>query len=325
MQSIEQTKAIINQSTPAVENKIKYSNKPEPKNYFVRLPGHEREIKEQYFKHFRSYKTYYKAKVTTFIIKNYYTYDEVLKPVQGGNKIIAKNERIIKEFKIYLLTSYNTEIAIYNSLDGNLYLNANYYNCSSTTTNQLDHFIKYLNYNLDESITNKYYLNSENWNHILKELKDDHIRSINKIIPGKIELDANLKQPIFNIMFNNGLSQHEKAIKILESINYFEPQYINQHFIKHDTTRLKSRIRHNIILRINGVELELQYSSRIKNHKKAITKYKIKLVPGNIYFKYDLRTASDKKLYDGYDIGITNTKELKKQTFKKSKCLYYGF
>ena len=141
---------------------------------------------------------------------------------------------------------------------------------------------------------------------MLDALQEDKIRFITKLAPQKIELITGLQEPIFNIMLNPELTQHQKATKILNN-GITHANYINDHLQDHQTQELKTRIKHAYKLNINGVKLELQYSSRKHNHQKPITQYKIKLLDAE-YFKHDIRISTDKIIWTGCDIGAPNRK-----------------
>lgn len=295
MQSIEQTKAIINneikpikanQTATAATNKAAY------------------EIKEIFFN-----KGYYKTRV----IKNTY--------LTPGNYLLNNNIWHEKKIKhdIEVLRSYKTDIAIfYNDY---LFLNLDYYNCSKTTARHLDDYkitIENLYFNCNRNKIKLVYVYDKDFNYLLDCFyKFDQA---NKLINGletyinqykfkKIAIDI-LQNPSLNI------TSKLKELRITTSLSKE----------KHEVKELKTRLKHIETWNANGINFNIIYSTNKtkKGGTKIISKRKLK-VTTNYLFAFDNRRSNEKLLYDGYDIGVTNTKDLKKQTFEKSKCLYYGF
>lgn len=124
------------------------------------------EQKEQYFKNYGSYKTYYKAKVLSYTLTNNYK---------------------IKDFE--LLKSYETFICIY--FDNTIILNKEYYNCSVTTKNQLEFYLK------DKKISNKIYVNDQNFNQLVNNILFDNLEKFLKTFENMKRI-AKIQQNVLN-------------------------------------------------------------------------------------------------------------------------------
>jgi len=259
MQSIKQTKAIINQSTPTEENPI------------IIKP----------FEDYKSYNKYYKARV-------------------------IYNTNFIRP-QIYICRSYNTDIAIFNRMNGTLLLNIEWYNSSKTTAAQLDHFIfKYCfkpirTIYLKESIFNELTAAFYGSDIGLYENKEYNIIKL-------YEHDKNIMETLKN-----------PFLTLPEKLEELEP-YVNLNIdagreFKTTTERIfiytasnsRSNIKFKIIRRFKKYK-------QVKNYHKKITYEKL-ILPDEPNFYNDPRKQADKTLFNGYDMGVTNTKDLRKQTF----------
>lgn len=330
MQSIEQTKAIIKPLEPI---SIKVSEKKAP--YYIgvpELPPINHEVKKLYNLNHTQSNYYYKAHTLRYDFKNIYVYDE--KTTDPETFITSySNEKLTNRYMI-IGVSYETPITILDDKTGVLLINKDYYNSSKTTK---EHYNTFINRNKN-GICYKYFLNDSSFNIMLKYLNNNQLKTFDEKIQ-YIKHAAEYEKPIFNILLNQELDKKERINTFLDAIGFNkntitrylkkEIKYINQYsdrpdFIQsHKVQELKTRNKHEIIIYKNRIKIALKFAAR-KQSKTVISNIKFEILEDD-YLTQDLRNNNEKLLFNGYDIGVTNTKELKKQTFKKSKCLYYGF
>ena len=262
------------------------------------------EIKEIFFN-----KGYYKTRV----IKNSYLTPQT--PLLNNN---LWHEKKIKH-DIEVLRSYETDIAIfYNEY---LFLNLDYYNCSSTTTRHLEDYkttIKNLYFNCNRNILKLVYVFDRDFNTMLDDFYSfeqanrliNHLETyINQYKFKKIAIDI-LDDPNLNI--TNKLKQLRYKTSLKKE--------------SHKVEELKTRLRHIETWSANGIKFNILYSTNKtrKGGTRITSKRKLKIIT-NYLIAFDNRRSNEKILYDGYDIGITNTKNLKRKEFNKPRGLYYGF
>lgn len=219
------------------------------------------EQKEQYFKNYGSYKTYYKAKVLSYTLTNNYK---------------------IKDFE--LLKSYETFICIY--FDNTIILNKEYYNCSVTTKNQLEFYLK------DKKISNKIYVNDQNFNQLVNNILFDNLEKFLKTFENMKRI-AKIQQKVLNNL------KHDK-----ENFIDFILDNPNTIIFNENIKVLKTRIKKVITLEYFNTKLTISFSTK---KDKRISKYKITDIENTCT---DLRKFNEKVLYDGSDMGICNNKEL---------------
>ena len=216
-----------------------------------------------YFKNYKSYKTYYKAQITEYNYKS-------------------------NEFKLNFQTlkSYNTVIGILIN-ESYLILNKDYYNCSKTTSEQLHYFLSFY-----PCINQKIYL------------KNDQFYDLNKyLILNELEN--------FMIFLNSINYQFEKEKHFLKKLD-------NQKFLKNllKTSKIlnienkhKKTVTKKIIT-ITKENIKLSLSFSVNKHNRITTKIKYKLLSNSNLLTIDLRNFNEKQLYNGYDMGIKNNKNL---------------
>lgn len=276
MQSIEQTKQIINneipKETPAgignrtiKENINKYDEK-----LILRISEPE------YLKGYNASGYYYKAYTKQYLREN--------------------TEPILKEFNlnIDIFTSYNTDVMIYDYLNNIIIYNLDYYNSSKTTKNQVEFKINSSYYKFRE---HEYYLKENLFNELTSA-----------IIQGQANKYYNMLDELIRRAEREtaGLQYIEETIK---KGTYL----INNQQNKPETIKeLKTRNRHHEEFNIYNIPVIQEYSTNKKNTR-IITKVKIKinLDKQQLYTK-DIRKYNEKILFNGYDMGVSNTKELKR-------------
>ena len=260
MQSIEQTKAIINQSTPTEENPI------------IIKP----------FEDYKSYNKYYKASV-----------------IYNTNFINPQ---------LTIMRSYQTDIAIYNRRNGFLILNLDYYNSSKTTKEQLEHFLfKYVPAFKQGVI----YLTDNKFNELMETfytsdvgLYENKEYNILKIYKHDKNIIETLKNPFLTLP--EKLEELEPYMNL--NIDAGRPfKTTTERIFIYTSRNPRSNIKFKIIRRFKKYK-------QVKNYHKKITYEKL-ILPDEPNFYNDPRKQTDKTLFNGYDMGVTNTKDLKKQTF----------
>lgn len=261
------------------------------------------EIKEIFFN-----KGYYKTRV----IKNSY-----LTPQNPLNNNIWNEPKIKHDIEV--LRSYKTDIAIF--YDEYLFLNLYYYNCSNTTTGHLEDYkltIENLYFNRNRNILKLVYVSDRDFNTMLNAFYSfeqanrliNHLETyINQYKFKKIAIDI-LDDPDLNITSKLKQLRYKTSLK-KES---------------HNVEELKTRLRHIETWTANGIKFNILYSTNKtkKGGTRITSKRKLKIITDSL-IAFDNRRSNEKILYDGYDIGISNTKNLKRIEFNKPRCLYYGF
>lgn len=259
--------------------------KPEPKKTVKGISGAgiKKELNqiapiiENPFKNYMSYNTYYKAKI--------------------------KYNVNLTNPQLKVFQSYKSDIGIYNPQRAILILNYDLYNCSKTTKEQLNFFINtetatavlrviYVNPNLFERLISYFesgdagaYELSEH--EIIKNYEKD--KSIIETIETPYLTNPEKLEELRPYIQEIKQYHKEKQLKTVTQItNYYQIGNSNQS-------------RHLI--------LKHKYSISNKNNK--ITSDKLKLIRTINSFK-DYRKQEDKKLFNSYDMGITNTKDLKR-------------
>jgi len=262
------------------------------------------EIKEVFFN-----KGYYKTRV----IKNSYLTPQT--PLLNNN---LWHEKKI-DHDIEVLRSYETDIAIfYNDF---LFLNLDYYNCSRTTAGHLDDYkttIENLYFNCNRNKIKLVYVTDIDFNKMLDSFYS--YEQANRLI-NNLETYINqykFKKIAIDILNNPDLNITSKLKQLRLKTSLTKEG--------HDVQELKTRLKHVEKWNANGIEFNIIYSTNKtkKGGTRITSKRKLKIITTAL-FAFDNRRSSEKILYDGYDIGISNTKNLKRIEFNKPRCLYYGF
>lgn len=185
-----------------------------------------------------------------------------------------------------LLKSYNTFICIY--FDNTIILNKNYYNCSYTTKKQLEFYLK------DKKVLNKFYVNDKIFYQLINNILNEKIEKFFKTFEN-IKKIAKIQQ---NILNNLKYDKENFLNFILENPNTI----VLNEYLK----VLKTRIKRTISIEYFYTKLTIEFSTK---KEKRISKYKIKDIENTLYCT-DLRKFNEKVFYNGYDIGISNNKNL---------------
>lgn len=326
------------ETAAAAANKttIKFSEKTAPS--FIDVPEKPEinlKVEKLYNLNHTQSNYYYKAHSLNLEFNNIYccTGKEYPQDAAGHFYVKVEDEYLTKQ-NIIIGVSYETNILILDLKTGVLLINKEYYNCSVTTREHYNTFIwKHRN-----DITSKIFLNSECFNIMEDYLFNKKILVFNEKIQYLLS-DANYEKPIFNILLNPDNSSKENINNFLDMIHFnknmikkylrHEVQYIKKYsdapdFIINDKIQeLKTREKHKLTINKNRVKIQLIFSCR-KKSKTIISDIKFNILESD-YLTIDLRNFQDKVIYDGYDIGISNTKNLKRKEFNKPRCLYYGF
>ena len=250
MQSIEQTKAIINQSTPTEENPI------------IIKP----------FEDYKSYNKYYKASV-----------------IYNTNFINPQ---------LTIMRSYQTDIAIYNRRNGFLILNLDYYNSSKTTKEQLEHFLfKYVPAFKQGVI----YLPDNKFNELMETFYSSDVglyenKEYNIIRTWKAQKN------IINTLNCKYLTPEEKINELLPLTPESYKEILKTRFKIIEEVE-KQDIKFKIVKTWKGSPENCKYRTS------DLIKTEIKIISETSYY-HDRRSFKDKTLFNGYDMGVTNTKEL---------------
>lgn len=225
-------------------------------------------LKQSYFKGYGNYNIYYKA--------------QVIKNIDLG---------------LILCKSYNTDIAIYCTISDVLYLDINYYNCSKTTKEQLDHFL------------NRYcYLHGKlNYTKILY-LTSNEFNEISKIFYNEFDyldyLDFEQKTLKRFYLLNNVLNK----INDYNKYTYWKYFNFSNDYYETETIELKTRTKKVYHYKFDNLRLK-EIKTFKKDKNKTVINGKIEI--SNKYcLIFDNRKMNDKKLYGGYDMGVSNNKNL---------------
>ena len=232
-------------------------------------------IKQVFFEDYKSYSTYYKAS-------------------------ILYNTNFIRP-QIYICRSYNTDIAIFNRMNGTLLLNIEWYNSSNTTAAQLDHFI---------------------FKYCFKPIRTIYLKesTFNELTAAFYCSDVGLyENKEYNII---KLYEHDKSIMetlknpfltLPEKLEELKP-YVNLNIaagreFKTTTERIfiytASNSRSNIKFKVTR---RFKKYKRGKNYHKKVTYEKL-ILPDEPNFYNDPRKQNDKKYFSSYDMGRGNRKE----------------
>lgn len=244
-----------------ITNEFKPSTEPENENNIIINP----------FEGYKSYNKYYKASVI------YNT--EFIRP------------------QLIVMKSYNTEVAIYNRSNGFLILDNEFYNCSKTTKEQLEHFLfKYVPAYKQGII----YLETPTFQDL-----------INIFYVGDVGLYENKEYNIIN---------RWKAQKnLIDTINceYLTADQKTQDIlpiseVTTETQELKTRFKHIEHCNKYGVKFDIIKTwkgnpENCKYTEKEHIKTQIKIISKTSLY-HDARNWNDKKLFTGWDIGKPNRK-----------------
>ena len=284
---MESIKQINQEFKPSEANQIKYSGN-ESKGAYILLPESEHTTQTEYLQYTQS-RTYKARTITRTYNKTFiFAENEKQEKVQGY---------LLNNLKVIELVSYNTSIAIYDAWSETLFLRREYYNCSRTTTAQLEYFL------INKPISNKYYLSESNYQYIKDDLNPSRLQNI---INKHIKPEAHRQEIVFNIIQNPKLTQHEKAkllIRNMKSLNT-----IHNNLQKQEVTPLKTRDKIQEHYIWYGVGFIITYS-RTKRTKRTLTKYKLQIDNNGEYWTHDTRTHDDKNMYNGYDFRKTSNKK----------------
>jgi len=329
-------KAIKPDETAAAAANINYSEKTAPS--FIDVPEKPEinlKVEKLYNLNHTQSNYYYKAHSLNLEFNNIYccTGKEYPQDAAGHFYVKVEDEYLTKQ-NIIIGVSYETNILILDLKTGVLLINKEYYNCSVTTKEHYNTFT----WKHRENITSKIFLNSECFNIMEDYLFNKKILVFNEKIQYLLSA-ANYEKPVFNILMNPEQTRKENINNFLDMIHFnkdmikkylrHELQFIPRaasapNFIINDEIQeLKTREKHVLTIYKNRVKIELIFSCR-KKSKTIISDIKFNILEAD-YLTNDIRTNQDKILYNGYDIGITNTKELKPVEFKRQPGLYYGF
>lgn len=274
MQSIEITNQIVNSRKK--NNNIKGIGKRTQQN----IKSYDELLKiktyKEYLKGYNSTGYYYKAHTTQYLREN--------------------TTPILQEFNLncYIFTSYTTDVFIYDNLNEIIIYNLDYYNSSRTTKNQIEYKI---NYSFFKYRQQEYYLKDNLFNELTTAIKEGQANKYYNMLDTLLIRVEKEKEALYQI---------ETAIK--------EQKYlINNQQNKPETIKqLKTRNRHTEKFNIFNVPVIQEYSTNKKNNR-IISKIKIKIdMSKQELYTVDLRSYKDKILFNGYDMGITNTKDLKR-------------
>lgn len=214
--------------------------------------------------------------------KNYGSY-----PIYYKARILSytlTNNYKIKDFE--LLKSYNTFICIY--FDNTIILNKEYYNCSYTTKKQLEFYLE------NKKVLNKYYVNDKIFYQLVNDILFDNLEKFLKTFEN-IKKIAKIQQNIINNL------KYDK-----ENFLNFILDNPNTTIFNENIKVLKTRIKRKITIEYFYTKLTISFSTK---KEKRISKYKINDIENTLYCT-DLRKFNEKVFYNGYDIGISNNKEL---------------
>lgn len=263
---------------------------------------------------------------------------QIIKPIKQDETATAanaaKNNIIIKPFEGYksyniyykahvlynaefinpqivVLRSYESDIAIYNRRNGFLLLNKEYYNSSKTTKEQLEHFkFKYI----PAFIQGEIFLNDSKFNEMLNAFYESD--------PGLYEnKEYNIiktwkaQKSLINTINCKYLNIDEKITEILP----LAPE---------STEKITLKTRFKIIEHLNkyGVKFDIVKTwkgspDRCKYRTQDLLKIEIKIKDAGMY--QDMRSFKDKIIWTGIDMGVTNTKELKRRN--ENRSFYNGY
>ena len=238
-------------------------------NQTIKLNQTEPDIKQSFFKNYNSYNIYYKAQTLT------------------NNNL-----------NLILCRSYHTDIAIYNKLTDVLYLNLDWYNCSKTTTEQLDHFLNYL-CNLYNKLdyTKILYLNDKEFNEITEIFYNT--TNFNKYL----EVEGSYLKRFYRLKtILKKLDQYTNFYK-----TWWDYWSFDNNPVRCETIELKTRIKKIKIYNYDGLQIE-EVKTYKRTKKEPVISGKLNII-NDYCLIFDRRKSYDKKLYTGYDMGVTNTKK----------------
>ena len=196
------------------------------------------EIKQAFFRDYGSTKYYYKASII---------YNTALPSVS-------------------IFRSYNTDIALYDSISETVFLNKEFYNCSRTTKKQYNHYRTTV-----PTTAKTIYLSDADFKQITKAFYHNDTNTLKSSIIFYSELYKHDKEIIDTL--TAPITTKEKLEQLKNKIKY----------VSDETTHLKTVTKHRLRYLSGSIEFYLSYSTSNKNGK-TTTQERITIKNAGVYY-----------------------------------------